>query len=121
MSWRSVIGVDVPLVHELHHADVGEQLGDGADAIDRSRGGRDAVSRIRKPEAARPDHLLIFDEGDRERWQILVGHLARHEAREYRCGRRITRRGRHGVPCWLRPRLDGDEEQDEEGATTDVS
>src|SRR5215510_3142788 len=71
--WR--VEVERSALHELHDADVGKQLRDGPDAVDRPGGRWCAVPEICDPEPACPDDVLAFDKRDREAGKRLVPHL----------------------------------------------
>ena len=84
LELREVLGhgrveVQFAAFDQLHDADVGEQLGDRADAIDRFRRRRHLVGGVRIAEAPGPDDGLVVHQGDREPGQLLVRHLTGNE------------------------------------------
>src|SRR5439155_8257785 len=58
------IEIEDASLNELHDADIGKQLGDGADTVHRFRRGRNLVLRVGPPEASSPDDLLVVHQGD---------------------------------------------------------
>src|SRR5690606_2768743 len=72
--------IDLATLDELHHADVGEQLGHGSDTMDGCCGRGDALPDFAK--ALCPHDLLVVDECDRDRWHSLVPHLVPDPALE---------------------------------------
>ncbi len=90
------VEVDLPLLHELHDRDVGEELGDAPHAIDGLRGGAHAVVGMREAEALRPYDLLVVHQRDRDGGKVLAPHLVLDEGRELR-GHRLVAGGRRGA------------------------
>ena len=67
---------DPPLLDKLHQGQVGEQLRDRTDPVDRLGARRDLPAPIRESEAPGPDDLLVVDQCDRNRGQALRLHHA---------------------------------------------
>ena len=69
------VEIELALLDELHDGEIGEQLRDGADAINGVGRGRLLRLRIGEAEAPRPDDGLIVHQGDGQGRQPLGGNL----------------------------------------------
>src|SRR5690242_9537113 len=76
------VEVELTLLHELHDRDVGEKLGNRADAKYRLRPGLTPRRGIHGAESPRPDELLVVDKCNSDDWKPLHAHLALDEALE---------------------------------------
>ena len=101
------IEIHALVLDELHDADVGEELRNGADAVDRFGCRRHVFHRVGFAEAARPDDAIAFDERDRKRRQALVAHLGRDDTLEIGGDGSVRRVGRDRVRPLRRLRLRG--------------
>jgi hypothetical protein len=70
-----VVEPELPGIAELEDADAREELRDRADAVDRPRIRRHPTRRVREPEAAAPDDLLVVDDAGRDARDLVVGPL----------------------------------------------
>ena len=75
------IQVEFTALHKLHDADIREELGNGADAVDRFWTGGNFFVRIGVAKSLCPNNLLIIDQGDRKGRKLLVLHLMLDEFR----------------------------------------
>ena len=75
------VQVEFTTLHKLHNADVREELGNGANAVDCLGAGGDFFVRVGIAEPLRPNNLLIIDQGDRKCRKLLVLHLMLNEFR----------------------------------------
>ena len=78
------VEIQLAALDKLHNADIGEELGYRADAIYRLGGGGNSLPGVGVPEALRPDRLVAIHQSDRDRRELLLGHLLLDELRE-RC------------------------------------
>ena len=86
------IEIEDSLLDQLHHREVGKQLGHGADAVNGRGGGWDLGLRVAEAESRRPDDLLIVHQGDRKGGQLLLLHFAADKCVDRLDGRDVFRR-----------------------------
>jgi hypothetical protein len=71
-----VVQAQLAPVALLHHGHAGEDLGDGADAVQRLGGGGAVPGDVGPTEAAAPQHLLVMDDRRGNAGHLVVGLLA---------------------------------------------
>jgi hypothetical protein len=70
-----IVQADLALVPQLHQRDAGEELRDGADAVNGGGCGRRAPLYIGHAHRAAPDHILIEHDGRGETGNVAIGPL----------------------------------------------
>jgi hypothetical protein len=81
-------------LHQLHDRDIGEELGDGTDAVHRFRRRGDTASGVRPAKPARPYDALAVHQRDGQRGDFLVAHFVRDHGFQLLRQLRIPRVGR---------------------------
>ena len=81
VSLHRGIDIDFALFNQLHQRQIGKELGNGADAVDRFWTGGNFFVRIGVAKSLCPNNLLIIDQGDRKGRKLLVLHLMLDEFR----------------------------------------
>ena len=92
------VEVERAALHQLHDAEVGEELGHGADAVHGFRARACAVAQVLKAEPARPDNALVIDQRNRDCRDVVIAELPLDERLELlRDARVLCGRGNSGL------------------------